>query len=159
MLDTSRHLGNKHIRLPRALYHQIGAVCSVTVCVRDRRPLFADGDVAGGMINVLGCHAAKTGVPVYAYCVMPDHIHLVLGPSPSTDIIDFVGQYKNLAQRAAWSRGVTGSFWQRRFWDHFLRKDEQLEQVISYVLNNPVRRGMVSNWREYGFSGSLALDL
>ena len=39
---------------------------------------------------------------LYAYCVMPDHVHLALSPSPSCDVVLFIGQFKNLTQRAAW---------------------------------------------------------
>ncbi|HLB11726.1 MAG TPA: transposase, partial [Dehalococcoidia bacterium] len=93
------------------------------------------------------------------YCLMPDHVHLVLGPSASSDIVTFVGQYKNLSQRAAWTRGVKGRFWQTRFWDHFVRAEEQVEQVVQYVLNNPVRKGLVDHWGAYPFSGSLVFPL
>ncbi len=90
---------------------------------------------------------------------MPDHVHIVLGPSPSCDIISFVGQYKNLAQRAAWQHGAAGRIWQVSFWDHFLREEESLYEVARYVLDNPVRKGIVKRWQDYPFSGSLALEL
>lgn len=96
---------------------------------------------------------------VAAYCVMPDHVHLVLEPAPGCDVITFVGQFKNLAQRALWRLGVPGRVWQRSFWDHFLRADENLEQVVAYVVNNPVRRRLVDDRRAYPFAGSLTLDL
>ena len=158
---TNRHhFGNrKRIRLGAHFYAQLGAICSVTVAVRLRRPVFADPAVASAAIDVLRTHADKTGVLVYGYCVMPDHIHLVIGPSATCDITTFVGQYKNLAQRAAWNLGVTGNFWQKSFWDHFLRAEEQVEGVVEYVLNNPVRSGLVEQWSDYLFSGSLVLEL
>ncbi len=96
---------------------------------------------------------------MYGYCVMPDHIHLVIGPAPTCDIVEFVGQYKNLVLRSAWRRGIVGSFWQKSFWDHFLRAEEQLEPLVEYVLNNPVRRGLVEDWRQYEYSGSLVLEM
>jgi REP element-mobilizing transposase RayT len=100
-----------------------------------------------------------TGVAVYAYCVMPDHVHLVIEPSPDCDLVTFVGQFKNLAQRAAWALGVEGAFWQKGFFDHFLRREEQLERVVAYVVENPVRRGLVETWQDYPFAGSLVFEL
>ena len=85
---------------------------------------------------------------------MPDHAHLSLGTLPTGDIVTFVGQFKHLAQREAWRRGIKGTFWQSSFWDHFLCGDERLEQVVEYVLNNPVRSGLVERWCDYRFSGS-----
>lgn len=149
----------RHARLNPELYARCGSICSVTAAVLDRRPVFRNHAVAAAAVDVLKAHAARTGVAVHGYCVMPDHVHLVLSASPTCDIITFVGQFKNLGQRAAWALGTHGAFWQKSFWDHFLRADEQLEAVILYVLNNPVRAGLVSHWREYPFSGSLALDL
>lgn len=90
---------------------------------------------------------------------MPDHVHLVLGASETCDVVSFVGQFKNLAQWAAWRCGVVGRFWQESFWDHFLRSDERVEDLVAYVLNNPVRRGLADRWREYPFAGSVVWDL
>ena len=96
---------------------------------------------------------------VFAYCLMPNHVHLVLGPSSSCDIVTFVGQFKNLAQRQVWKLGVTGRIWQESFWDRILREEESLDEIVRYVLHNPVRKGLVERWQDYHFSGSLVYDL
>ena len=54
---------------------------------------------------------------------------------------------------------MKGSFWQKSFWDHFLRVEEDLQEVVDYVLYNPIRRGLVEEWRDYPFSGSLVFEL
>jgi len=90
---------------------------------------------------------------------MPDHVHLLLEPSESCDIITFVGQFKNLVQREAWKHGVQGAFWQLSFWDHFLRADEAVPVVAAYILENPVRAGLVQTASDYPFSGSLTMDV
>ena len=71
----------------------------------------------------------------------------------------FVGQFKNLAQRDAWRRGIKGAFWQTSFWDHCLRGDERLEPVVEDALNNPVRSGLVERWCDDRFSGSSVFGL
>lgn len=131
----------------------------MTAAVCERRPVFGNPAVAAAAVEVLKAHTHRTGVSIYGYCIMPDHIHLVLSASPLCDIITFVGQFKNLVQRAAWSLGSHGAFWQKSFWDHFLRADEQVEIAVEYVLNNPVRAGLVPHWREYPFAGSLVFTL
>jgi len=145
----------KRIRLQPEAYAQAGAVCSVTIAVEGRRPRFADAAAAAAAIQVLKQHASRTGVLVYAYCIMPDHVHLLLGPSETCDLVQFVGQFKNLAQRAIWRQGVRGRIWQLSFWDRFLRSDEDLRQAVEYVLHNPVVAGLVEHWRDYPFAGSL----
>ena len=149
----------KRIRLDPVAYADPGGICSITVAVRNRRPVFGDVRVAAVAVDVLRQQAAKAGVAIYGYCVMPDHVHMVLSPSPDCDIVCFVGEFKNLVQRAAWQVGVKGSFWQASFWDHFLRAEEQLERVVEYVLDNPVRQGLAAERRDYPFSGSLVFTL
>lgn len=127
--------------------------------MRERQPVFADSVLAATAVDILHAHAAKTGAAVYGFCIMPDHVHLVLGPAESCDIVTFVGQFKNLVLRAAWQRGLQGSFWQASFWDHLVRIDEGLRDSVNYVLNNPVRQGLVGDRRDYPFAGSLVFQL
>ena len=142
------------LRLTADAYADVHAICSVTIGVDGRAPIFGDRDLATDVVEVLRRHAARTDVAVWAYCVMPDHVHLVLTPSATCDIVSFVGQFKSLALRAAWKRGVRGTFWQPRFWDHFARSDDDAERVVRYVLENPVRAGLVAHAHEYAFSGA-----
>jgi REP element-mobilizing transposase RayT len=143
----------RRIRLAPAVYADIGEICSITVAVKGRTPVFASPAVVAAAVDVLRRHAAVTGVPVYAWCVMPDHVHLILGASLNCDLVTFVGQFKNLAQREAWRLGVKGAFWQTGFWDHFLRGDQRLAPAIEYVLNNPYGRGSSSDGATTGFLG------
>ena len=149
----------KRLRLDPAVSAEVGRVCYITIGVRDRRPVFADPVVAASAVNVLRAHADLTSVCIYAFCIMPDHVHLVAEASLCCDLVTFVGQFKNLAQRAAWARGVPGQFWQSSFWDHFVRRDEDLRRVIEYVLDNPVRAGLVAARQDYPFAGSPAFPL
>jgi REP element-mobilizing transposase RayT len=145
------------LRLSAASYSDIAAICSVTVGVKARVPVFAHRLLAAETVDVLRRHSAQVGVTLWAYCVMPDHGHLVLTPSATCDIVSFVGQFKSLSLRAAWKLGVDGSFWQPRFWDHFARKEDEAKRVILYVLQNPVRAGLVAQWHDYAFSGAPGL--
>jgi putative transposase len=140
----------------KAAYSDVSAICSVTITVADRARIFADARVAERAVVVLKERAQSSGVVIYAFCVMPDHVHIVLRPSPSCDVITFVGQFKNLSQREAWALGVRGAFWQQSFWDEFVR--EGLEHVVRYVIENPVRAGLVADPLAYPFSGAFFHD-
>ena len=96
----------------------------ITIAVKDRAPVFVCPAMAAA-VEVLQHHATATGVHVYAGCVMPDHVRLILGASPTCDIVTFVGQSKNLARREAWRRGIKGTFWQTSVWDDILRGDQR----------------------------------
>jgi REP element-mobilizing transposase RayT len=53
----------------------------------------------------------------------------------------------------------TGAIWQKNFFDHIMREREDLAAHVRYVLENPVRKGLVTRWEEYPFSGSIGCDL
>jgi putative transposase len=145
----------KRIRLDASVYAEPGRLCSITIAVKARRRVFGNRAVAEATVAVLKHLADRHGVPIHAYCIMPDHVHLLLEPSESCDIVTFVGQFKNLAQRAAWKLGVQGAFWQLSFWDHFLRFDEDVAIASIYIFENPVRAGLANTVHEYPYSGSL----
>ena len=93
---------------------------------------------------------------VYAYCFMPDHVHLLLAPTEGGhDPISFIQRYKSKSTRTYWETGGKGKLWQRGFYDHVLRKDEDIKKITRYILENPVRKGLVDDYRTYQFSGSL----
>ena len=156
MPSMKRH---RRIRLDVPLYGDEGRIVSITIAAAGRNRVFTDERVAHAATGVLRGPATALEVPIYAYCVMPDHVHLVLSPAPACDAIAFVARFKSLTLRSVWELGIKGSFWQRGFWDRILRKDEDLRTAVDYVLNNPVRQGLVASWRDYPFCGSLELDL
>jgi putative transposase len=122
---------------------------------RARFPFFADERIALTTVDLLRTLATDTGTQLHAHCVMPDHVHLLLEVAGNCDLIAFVGRFKNLTQRAAWTHGRQGRIWQRSFWDRFLREEDQLEAAVRYILDNPVRRGLVTTRDDYCFSGAL----
>ena len=156
---THNYPRRKRTRLAAANYANPNEICSVTIAVRGRQPVFANPLVAAGAVGVLRSLTTAHQARIFAFCVMPDHVHLVMSPSATCSIITFVGQFKNLVLRLSWKHGVDGSFWQQGFWDHFLRADEELRVAAEYVLANPVRAGLVENWRSYAYSGSLEFAL
>jgi hypothetical protein len=59
----------RRIRLAPAVYTDIGEICSITIAMKGRTPVFANPAVAAAAGDVLRRPAAATGVPVYAWCV------------------------------------------------------------------------------------------
>jgi REP element-mobilizing transposase RayT len=82
-----------------------------------------------------------------------------MNASNKKDIVGFIREIKSLSTRIAWKHHHKGGIWQISFYDHFLRKDEDLRQVANYIVENPVRKGLVDNWRDYELCGSLVWDL
>ena len=47
--------------------------------------------------------------------------------------------------------GIGGAFWSKGYYDHALRKNENIEDISDYIINNPVRAGIVSRAADYPF--------
>jgi len=87
---------------------------------------------------------------------MPDHVHMILIPLIDEKerrtwtlpgILDAVkGASAHLINKNLNRRGL---LWQQESFDHVLRSSESLDEKIQYVLDNPVRRGLVANSAEY----------
>jgi putative transposase len=148
----------KRTRLDSEAYADVNAICSVTVCTLAHVPAFRDSVLAAACVDMLVAHAKKADVRLHAFCLMPDHLHLLISPSEQMSIIDFVRDIKNLSTRISWQHGFSGKIWQHGFYDHFLRRDEHVELAAQYILGNPVKAGIVREWMEYPFCRSLAYD-
>ncbi len=85
---------------------------------------------------------------------MPDHLHfLVQGRAVDADVRRFVHQAK---QRSGYefSRRFHQKLWQPSWYDRVLREDDETPLVVCYILQNPVRAGLVESFELYRFSGS-----
>ena len=96
--------------------------------------------------------------PVYAYCLMPDHLHLLIGIE-ETPLPSFIQAFKSEAYRHWRKGGSQPSFWQRGYYERALRRKDEVRAAAIYILNNPVRAGLVEHWTDYPLSGSFEWGL
>ena len=96
-----------------------------------------------------------------AIVVLPDHVHTIMTLPPQD--ADFAGRWrriKSLFTRGAVAAGVTAernrkgeySLWQRRFWEHTIRDEEDFARHVDYVHFNPVKHGLVARVRDWPYS-------
>jgi hypothetical protein len=84
---------------------------------------------------------------------MPDHLYLVGAPLfDGRSVLDMLRRFQGASTRVAWRLGAVGRLWQPRWCDRFLRSDEAVQRVAQYILDNPVRRGLVVPAGEYRWS-------
>lgn len=102
------------------------------------------------------CHDHRRRYELYVAVVMPDHVHLILTPliderrNEISSLIEIMRGIKGAAGREINQQiGRNGAVWQEESFDHVLRCSEGLDAKVEYVLQNPVRRGLVAGWREY----------
>jgi putative transposase len=147
----------KKIRLPSSRYSG-KQIYFVTLCCEDRRPIFTNESLGYGLVSELLKSAAEEGFAIHAYCVMPDHFHiLVEGMIGTCDLVRFVSSFK---QETAFSYTKKNGrqLWQPRYYDHILRKAVATDAVAWYIWLNPVRKGLCSAPQDYPLSGSLTMD-
>ena len=95
---------------------------------------------------------------VEAFSIMPNHVHLVITPLEKTDGV-YYGLTKimhnikrNSAKQANKLLGRTGPFWQHESYDHYIRNHAEFQRIIEYVLQNPVKAGLVDDWTAWKWS-------
>ena len=128
-------------------------IYSVTCCTFERATWFTDVATVEPASTHLCELAAKWTFDV-TYCFMPDHVHLVLeGKSDGSDLRKLMSAWKQ--QTADHHRRLgTGRLWQPGFYDHVLRDESLLLNLIAYVVQNPIRARLVACADEYPFWGS-----
>ena len=145
----------KQIRLPEPVYRLGGWPFSITIGTAPRGPIFSDIDFGRECIEILRRLRDETATRVYAYCLMPDHVHLLLGVAPAMSLPHFVGRWKSLCAKARRARMGDGHFWQRSFYDHAIRENRDILETATYILQNPVEAGLVKDFHQYPLCGSM----
>lgn len=100
------------------------------------------------------CFRDKKVYDLLAYCIMPNHVHMVFTVERSAASLSKILQSlkAHTAMEANKILCKNGAFWQHESYDHVVRDGKELERIIAYVLHNPVKAGMVSNWEEWKWS-------
>jgi putative transposase len=126
----------------------------LTTCTYDRRRTFLDHAIAQQTIEHFRTTSRDEGFSLLAYCVMPDHLHALL--EGLTERSDFRRCAKMAKQRsgAAYALKAEMPLWQKGYYEHVLRDEEDSREIAFYIIANPVRAGLVRSPDEYPFSGS-----
>jgi putative transposase len=148
----------KHHRLQKDIYRGEIAV-SFTICIQDRVQLFRKASIVHAFENLLRSEVERSFCIIPVYCFMPDHQHLILsGTDSEADTLKFIKAYKQ--KTGYWlAKNEIKAGWQKDFFDHVIRKEEGLINIAKYILDNPVRKGLVKNWQDYPFKGAIGCEL
>jgi REP element-mobilizing transposase RayT len=95
-------------------------------------------------------------VALHALVVMPDHIHMIFTPMIDTrrsEVFSLARITKAIEGSSAHlinrQLGSKGRVWQEESFDRVLRMSEKLDEKIAYILDNPVRKGLVDFPEQY----------
>jgi putative transposase len=122
----------------------------VTMCTKDRVAYFRDSTTALAAKRSILAQREAGLYWLYAYCIMPDHVHLYIKNRGLRHLSRIIAGLKVDTCRRAIGRRLT---WQRGYWDEIIRGFQAPAEVVKYVLDNPVRAGLVEDFRDYPFQG------
>jgi len=90
-----------------------------------------------------------------AYCIMPNHVHVLIIPLRDSEGNDFqvaritYGWKRYTANQINKLIGRKGSLWQKESYDHLVRNEKELMNILNYIIQNPVKAGLVSSWQNW----------
>jgi putative transposase len=131
----------------------------LTFCTDSRQRVFVTRDCVDLALLQIERSAAEEQLAIIAYCFMPDHLHLLIeGLAEPSDCRRFIGRAKQFSG-FHYAKAFGHRLWQRYGFERVLRDDEAALVVARYILENPVRAGLVSSVEDYSFAGSRVYSL
>ena len=144
----------KRIRLPSANYIGLQRYF-LTFCCSGRRECFLWADFNNYFVEQLRQQSASYQFVVPSYCLMPDHVHLLVeGLSVNSNLAPFVKAFKQVTG-FEFERRTGQRLWQRYYYDHVLRPKDDPNPVAWYIWLNPVRAGLCEEPKGFRFLGSM----
>ena len=123
----------------------------ITTAVQKRKPVFYQPEAAQIILSSLHWLESQKRIILDAAVIMPDHFHIVAGLRLDSlgHLMHSLKSYTAKKINALLNR--QGAFWQPQYHDHALRKEEALNEVVLYTLNNPVRAKLVEDFHDYPY--------
>jgi len=131
---------------------QSGAIVHITTVAQRRTPYFASLDNGRKVVRELMALQAEGRTETLCYAVMPDHLHwlMVLHEGKLSDAVQL------LKGRSA--RAIGHTVWQANYFDHAVRKDEDIRKMARYIVANPLRANLVERIGDYPLWDAVWLD-
>jgi len=140
---------SRSLRLKDFNYASPGVAYHIAIGANEKQNIFTKPSINQMVTNTLKNSAKLYGYELIAYCLMPDHLHiLVQAGEDAKDLREFVRGFKSYCSVAT-PVATNRKLWQRGFYEHILRKEENVADVAEYILNNPVRKGLVEERDQY----------
>jgi putative transposase len=116
---------------------------------------FAEEDYAA-YLELMSERCREEGVEIWAYCLMPNHVHLIAVPKREDSLRRAIGEaHRRYTRRVNLREGWRGHLWQERF-SSFVLDEPYLLTAARYVELNPVRAKLVVAPSDYRWSSALA---
>lgn len=132
----------------------------ITICSEGKRKIFSDISVGEGLAppviqlsaigkiieeQLLTLSTRYPQIEIENHVIMPNHLHMILrlentgGASPSPTTHDIICTLKSLVTRSCRQFDYRGNIWQRSYYEHIIRNDDDYKNTWIYIDNNPAR--------------------
>ena len=149
--DLKTYGRSRAVRLSEYDYASDGDI-HVVLCTREGTP-FHDTSLATLICENVEFYAKRLGYRLYGYCLMPDHLHVLFSPADSgRPLRDWLRDFKSFTTNQWRQRKCGSRLWQESAYDHVCRSGETAETVLTYIVDNPVRAGLVKCWQEWSWT-------
>ena len=143
--------GMANFRLLRGRTSQLGSVYSITTVVHVRRPLLADALNAGIVRDEMQAICEEGRIESLTGVIMPGHLHWLFRLKQGS-LGQCLQRFKSRRARAVnLANDLHGPLWQSGYYEHQLRGMEDLTKQARYLVENPVRKGLVTRIEDYPF--------
>jgi putative transposase len=138
-------------------YYQPGQIVFITQVVENRTTAFTHLEYVSLLRQVWHRTKERHSFTMIAYVILPDHFHILIQPNGESNFSQIMHSMKmsyTLSLKRLLKVDSPLHFWQKRFWDHVIRDENDLENHFHYIHFNPVKHGYVTDpgdWKNSSF--------
>ncbi len=126
----------------------------VTTVTVNREPILKESKAADIVLETILFGKSQQWYYLLSFVIMPDHVHLVIIPREK-NISQCMKSIKGFsARRINALLNRKGSIWQSGFYDYILDSEKKTLTRMRYIEDNPVRKGIVKQAEDYGYSSA-----
>jgi len=146
-------MGNlSHLLLENQVYF-------VTTTTKGRRELFSTEESVRFILDILEELRNGGAAKIYAFVIMPDHLHLILKPEKES-LSKIMQKIKGKSSRLInQMENTIGNLWQKEYYERAIRDEKDLTEKYNYIIYNPVKSGLSKSPEEYPYSSEMLKEM
>jgi putative transposase len=133
-----------------------GAAYFLTTNIRDNRFPYRDSGHAEAAIQIIYRYREQRDYDLLGFVIMPDHWHLLIAPKKGLSVSSIMNRLKTAEAKRLIAAGWQPPIWWKRFYDRVIRNQDMLCATLSYLHENPVKKGLTRKAADYPFSSANA---
>ena len=135
-------------------YFTDGQTVFLTLTTAERYPWLSRNGVKEHLLEALRATQGLHPFKHHGHVLLHDHLHLLLSPKDGVEVPRIVGSFKRavIARLENSPTAVGGRAWQRRYYDHLIRDEQDFSRHLDYLHYNPVKHRLVRRAADWSWS-------